>query len=257
MFKAISVQGFFLLSLLLTGFDLSAKEHAGSSLSISVRGNYLTASIKKASLAEIVNALNNQNSQTFVITGVVLNYKESPLISAELKRVPLMQGLQRLLKDQDYVLFCNEEKYFAGKTGVFLKTRNQFIQTSMPRESGRHETKALDERSVVLEQLADLSDLAQLESVLPTAVQDPDRIIREHALKSLTLMFDDAPRHLLEDMALFDPLPELRAETLEVLADRRENWAIDILHEATADADPSVSQLASTLLDRISLLSEE
>ena len=261
MFPTKVIPGFLLFCLLLKSFDLSANESAGSSLVLSIQGKVLTASINNASLPAVLEALNRQNPQSIVITGVIVAADEFPKVSAELKNVPLLQGIRRLLKNQDYMLAHSEGDNGDKKPGIFLKARRQSQETVIPIEL---QTTSLaptrndsDARSFLLEQLADLSDLAQLESVLPTAVQDPDSIVREHALKSLTLMFDNAPRHLLAVLALSDPLPKLRAETLEVLADRRENWAIDILHEATADDDPSVSQLASTLLDRISLLSEE
>ena len=228
--------------------------------SLWLKNGMMTASVKEAPLADVLDRLNAQLPDSSpCLRGIILTNGSADTVSADMKNIPLLQGLKRLFANHNYVLIQHESRNGCGKPGFYPSTATsaKIPVASDPAPGSIIEPdEASDYRAEMVEQLADLNEQAQLEAILPAAIRDPDRVVREHALKSLTLMFENAPHYLVEEMALSDPIPELRMEALQLVADRRDEWASEVLLKAAQDSDPAISSKATELLSRISALAE-
>ena len=82
---------------------------------------------------------------------------------------------------------------------------------------------------------------------IDSALLDDDPQVREAALAALENLPDTAAdEELLSNLVLSDPVPELRLNALELLAET--DRALAFLQQALSDPDPRVSKAASTLL---------
>ncbi|MEZ5594500.1 MAG: HEAT repeat domain-containing protein [Gammaproteobacteria bacterium] len=85
---------------------------------------------------------------------------------------------------------------------------------------------------------------------IDSALLDDDPQVREAALAALENLPDThADEELLSNLVLSDPVPELRLNALELLAET--DRALALLQQALSDPDPRVSKAASTLLGNL------
>jgi HEAT repeat protein len=224
----------------------------GGALFVDVRGGLLTVKARGAPLAEVLEAVAARANVRAVSHGEVRE-----LVTIEFERLPLEEGLKRLLRRQNHLLIYGREGLDAPTLGVWLypsaagpslvgedATVEQWVRRA---RSGSDQT----ERSRAIHGLASLggeSAAAALDGLLR---QEPDAALRVEAARALARIGGPRAASALEP-GLGDPESRVRQEVIRAL--RRSNdeaAAAPLTRTLLTDQDPGVRREAALALSRL------
>jgi hypothetical protein len=186
------------------------------------------------------------------------------LVSATFDSLPIKQGIKQLLTDYDYMM--DRRPSGAGEQGSTLvvhvlgqSTREARQPTPLPGSTASQPEEDPEEaawqRADELNELTDDADTATVIAAVEQAIHDPHFAVRETALEVVEMMEEEeAPAHLVAEVALRDASPELRASALDVLdllSETHRDVALATFRQALDDQDEDVRELAQDLIDAL------
>lgn len=276
--KQIRANGWKLLITAATWLVLSVaqaeSENAGRSETdgffLSFQAGTLSANIEQSPLAEVLQELARQaNLEVSVVASLA-----AERVSARFERLPLEQGIERLLVNKNYTLryihetsgprvaeirIASDKSEAIGRIG---SEGDLAPASESPPQSP--EGKSLDElahaavsapdpqaRIDALKALGTHRADAKAQETIASALKDGDREVRDVALNYVQGEGVSVPLETLTAMALKDASPELRLHALDELVESSEpEEVMEQLQQAAQDPDPNVQAYAKHWLKR-------
>lgn len=183
-------------------------------------------------------------------------------ISVQFSRLPVEQGIERILKGRNHVLIRRqipgvetavvEIRILSKDSDNYVELKELGTAEELAEEMAALTKKALEaikaeDRLAALNELVEITNQEnefQLTDVLVSALKDKDADIRSFAVGAIGSV-DDPPAEPVIEMALADEDPELRIGALEeLIAVHGDAVARPILEEALADPDVRVQATA-------------
>lgn len=245
-----------------------------NSIMLSVQDKLLTVNIRNQPLRRVLKEL----TRKVRLIAYLPNSAAERKVSLSFKKIPVEQGILRILGRNSYVIKITSrpfESYKVGwirildnKTTQENLTVNKIEQTihsaKLKRDSKtiqeRSFTESIDEaltapesevRATVLESLtADDGEQAELRQTLLIALEDEDRQVRSIALNRLSEMINPPPHSILADIVLLDIDTNIRREALIQLVENYQDTATPVVQQALKDPDVSVRELAQGILSK-------
>jgi len=200
-------------------------------------------------------------------------------VSVSFSDLPLAEGLDRILVGTDYaVVGARSSKEGALMPGakklevVVLGPRGGVAPAELdpvsspqalpsrarpqaprkePRFQQHRHSLTTQDRLAALDELMWSSEESQHLPILKTALRDENLQVRARALEVLEGIEGNPPMSALVNVALKDQDPHLRMKALEMLVDRDVPAARVVLRRAGHDLDPSVRELAASLMQAL------
>jgi hypothetical protein len=244
---------------------------------LSLRDNLLSAKVEAAPLWQVLEQLTRQTHVKVYFE----NLSSEEKVSAAFEKLPLEEGIKRLLADKTYTLGyeqaastavpkVNEIRIVSSRQGASKEELNELLAV-LPAARSKTECAPADARSVEVlaeealhardaaKRLTALKALAgkdkqdpKVASTVATALADKDTEVRGGALDLVLLQNIAVPPEALEKMAFKDPSPELRFNALDGLVDGSDpDVAKGYLEKALKDPDPGVKDMAAQMLERV------
>lgn len=198
-------------------------------------------------------------------------------ITVKFERLPVEEGIEKILQGQNYTLIrkrVREPAAVKGREGETMIEGTRLVIAEirlLAREGQAAELTELDlskpndpevaalaeralkgekpeERLAALKGFVERADRSQLTATLTPALKDKDGKMRQLALESIDSA-DDPPFEPIAEVALQDESPELRITAYQgLVAIHGAAAALPILEQALADPDPVVRQAAENTL---------
>jgi hypothetical protein len=262
-----------LLSMVMQSSATQAEERAGASLSLTVQGDTLSVQSRQMPLGKVLTELARQTHLTIHLPAV----QAAEIVSISFHRLPLLEGIRRLLRDKDYVLLSTATPISTANDAVQVTeirvlppVSNASKRLTVPQDPALtpagepQRTDAIRSLAALQQEVIEAPDPARRvralqelsaqensEATLPsllTALQDEHPQVREIALTLLEPM-DGAKTHdAMARVALTDTSAQLRLMALGFLAAADKNAARQTLQQALSDPDAAVRALAEQLL---------
>lgn len=237
---------------LVAGDDVPV-EPSGHVGTVRVHDGLISIDVRKASLGDVFSEIQEQAAIAFDAPESVA----SQLVSQRFSNLPIAQGIQRLLSQQNYLIVHAPSASAEQAPGLSVRVLGESnLPTGLVRpESGSVADRddAASQRATRLSALADDADPATIVSAVEQSINDPHDLVRETALLVLAMMPPDkVPATLVANVALNDPNAGLRLIALEMLghlSSSNREVATRTLSTAINDHNPEVQQLAQELLD--------
>ena len=192
-------------------------------------------------------------------------------VNLEFRKLPLDQGLRRILRDRSYLLEyawqSSNTPLAAARTLWILPQKEQ--EDSVPRaiieqpvagSSSEHWAMEFARLQAILtngqssdreEAVLELGDSGSADAVpiLSLALRDENEDVRAAAVSALLDIGGDEAAHAVS-IALIDTDPRVRTEAVDALGEIGGKLAMDVLQQAMEDGDEYVREAAAAILDR-------
>jgi hypothetical protein len=249
----------------------------------------LTADISNVSLKRVLARLGQEiGAKIYLADAAPAELEEE--ISAAFERLPVKEGIKRILKDQNYIMIQEnnpalgpDEKSKVSAESVVTKIyvlpkaaaggmRQQPAAPEVPNttsaEEQQEEVRAAAKRAVeatqdeedrfaALDRLIIGADSSQVATTIEAALNDKDPDVRTYALGMIESA-DQVSIESLTEVALADASPDVRMHALETLLSAHgPAAAIPTLEQTLADPDPDVKTLSQQMLELTKIMQEE
>jgi hypothetical protein len=234
--------------------DDAADERAKPLAGVRVHQGQMDVDLSGVALGDVFREIERQAAIRFVAQESVTDQ----VISEQFRALPIVQGIQRLLVDQDYVIDQAPPLTPASPemiVRVFGKSSGASrAATPAPRLAEDPEDAAW-RRAQQLSELAIDADSATITAAVELAIRDPHAAVRETALEVVEMMEEEAaPVQLVAEVALSDNDPELRIaalDVLDVLSDVHREVVLSTLKQVADDQNEEVQELARDLIEAL------
>lgn len=215
---------------------------------IQVKNGMLTASIKETPLIDILSMLSNQTG-----IGFELYAETDRKISARYYRIPLEDGLKRLLRPSNYIILYIDKKTSSKRADI----KKIIIYDSADMSSGQRIKQRATQskiRSTVRgeDKIADTKPNTE-NSLAYYAKQlnehDPDD--REEAIRDMANEYEEAALIYLDGALIYDGNEDVRAAAAQEIGELVSERGIDILTKGLTDPDETVREAVVEALGEI------
>ncbi len=230
----------------------------------------LTVKVKDVSLQELLEEIARQGSLTLVLSGAL-----EERITIEIHRLPLEEGLRRILRHQGFAVeYAQQPPEKSPSTvrrpktlWIFPKGEEAYpVQTTLgddskggdPLRDGTTDIRTLQaaltskdswERAEAVEALG-VSGRSEAVAPLKLSLKDEDEDVREAGIAALANIGGDAAAKALA-IAVLDQDASLREAAVEALGEIGGESAIRLLEQALTDEDESVREAAAEVLEEL------
>ena len=151
---------------------------------IQVRGDRLSVTLADVPLADVLDRIAQQGQIRILLHGAT-----DEKVSMEFNDLPLDQGLRRIIKDHDFILFYGEEKAGPGQSSrprlaeVRVYARSRAITRQLLGEAPKNPDPSV--RKDAPEAVAAIDDKEQIKEVLKEALKENRNELLESAMSAL------------------------------------------------------------------------
>lgn len=236
------------------GYEL-ASERAGRIVDVRVHHELIDVDARGVTLGEVFGEIEGQSAIRFEAAQSIADR----VVSARFADLPIVEGIQRLLAEQDYMIDHAPPPSAQESASLIVRVLGESSHAVRAAPRGPTATEDADEaawqRAQRLNDLAADADSATITAAVEQAIQDPHQAVREAALEVVEMMEeDDAPVLLVAEVALRDGNPDLRIaalDLLDALSDAHREVVLQTFRQAANDRHEEVKELARDLGDAL------
>lgn len=215
---------------------------------IKIKNGTLTASLKEIPLFDILETLADKTGIRFELYADV-----DRKISAKYERVPLEEGLRRLLSPSSYIII------YRGKNSPLKKAdiHKIIVYDNLRYDSGhRSKTPTVDRNRhknqvPALNQTTEEADEGKSLEAYAERLNDTDPEIREEAISDMVDKYEDAALSYLEEALVQDGDTDVRSTAAEEIGELDSEAGISILSIGLSDPDEDVRETVVEALGEI------
>lgn len=215
---------------------------------IQVENGMLTASVVEIPLIDILDKLADQTGMGFEI------YAEADRkVSANYSRIPLDEGLKRLVSPSSYIII------YRGKNSPLKKAdiNKIIVYDNLNGDNGhRSKTQAVDRKkhktqAAALNQTTEEADAEKSLEAYAEQLNDTDPEVREEAIGDMVDKYEDAALVYLEKALVHDGDTDVRATAAEEIGELDSAEGVTILEKGLSDPDEDVRETVVEALGEI------
>jgi hypothetical protein len=222
---------------------------------VRVHQEFMDVDVRDVTLGDVFAEIERQAPVRFEAADSV----HERAVSEKFSDLSIVQGIQRLLIGQDYMIDHAPSQSGEESTGLIVRVLGESSRASRPAPAVPTPTDDPDQaawqRADQLTELADDADVVTITAAVEQAIHDPHQTVREAALDVVEMMEDEeAPAQLVATVALHDSNPDLRTAALDVLdtlSDAHPEVALETFKQAVNDPDKDVQELAKDLVEAL------
>lgn len=217
LYMPYSLSVFFGVAALCLLFMQDALAAAAATAPITLREGRLSVHVAGTPLRQVMAEISRLNNTRIVwLSGE----GQEEQVSVQFTDLPLIEGLQRILQQKNFILFYEQSSTGVQVTQIWISSDRNTAQPQMPQEA-RVKAPALRRAETEVEQNEPTtnSEGTVMQSVMQMGLSDPDPSTRANAAVYLAAHIDEDPlaRETLEQIARNDTNVRVRKAAAETL----------------------------------------